>query len=439
MTLRSIALFCIVAVTACSGSHTMLPAQSTGALAPSDLSDEMLGPDNGYYPLRRPGAARAVCGPVSRPGEMRCNAWIRTDLHPAMTFDGIPSGIGYTPANIQSAYRLDPLRGAGQTIALVDAYGDTTAATDLAYYRRAAGLPACTTATRCFRIVNEHGQTSGLPPENGNWQAEETLDIEAVSAVCPKCRIILVEAASTGSNDLYTGVATAAALGANVISNSYGGSESPPAAPSQFNQPGHVIVASAGDDGGGILYGGGPQMPCSYANVVCVGGTRLTHHGKTWSERVWNDLASNLCGTSCGGTGSGCSTVVPKPSWQTDRGCTMRSDADVSADASPLTPFAIYSSQFTQEYGFPWQAFGGTSLASPLIAGVFGLAGNASSRHAAAQIWQSHASLENVTVGNNLFAPLTGPCASSVTYICYAGAGFNGPTGWGSPEGIADF
>ncbi|MBV8147461.1 MAG: S8 family serine peptidase [Candidatus Eremiobacteraeota bacterium] len=244
---------------------------------------------------------------------------------------------------------------------------------------------------------------------------------------------------------------SAARAGANVITNSYGGSEGHPIAPPQFNQPGRVIVASAGDQGGGELYGGGPQMPCSYANVVCVGGTRLTHIGSTWSERVWNDLASQLCGVTCGGTGSGCSVVVPKPSWQdgaiadsdssprSSTICTMRAEADVSADASPLTPFAIYSSQFRFEFGSSWQAFGGTSLAAPLIAGIFGLAENAASRHGALEIWKAHAHLRNVTVGDNIYLPLTGRCASPVHYICYAGKGFNGPTGWGTPDGIASF
>jgi subtilase family serine protease len=423
---------------ACSGTlpHTFSAAPADGASAGSD---DFLGPANGYYPLTSAFAERRLCPPVTHAGEMRCHAWMRTDLHPTLVPAGIPSGIGYSPSEIQSAYHLNPSRGSGQTVAIVDATGDITAASDLAYYRKAAGLPACTIGNHCFRILNQYGHRSPLPAENSGWQAEETLDLDAVSAACPKCHIVLIEANSTDSGDLYTAVATAAHIGANVISNSYGGGEGYPAAPADFNQPGHVIVASAGDSGGGDPYGGGPEMPCAYANVVCVGGTRLTHVGSSWSQRVWNDLASQLCGTTCGGTGSGCSVVVPKPSWQTDDGCAMRSEADVSADASPLTPFAIYSTQFRQEFGYPWQAFGGTSLAAPLIAGVFGLAENAASRHGAKEIWQAHHLLENVTVGNNIYLPLTGPCASTVHYICYAGKGFNGPTGWGTPKGSGNF
>jgi subtilase family serine protease len=438
MTFRTVALFCIVAVTACSSTlpHTFGSSQLD---LTSANGDQFLGPANGYYPLTARNGMRPLCAPVTRAGEMRCNAWVRTDLRPSLISNGIPFGIGYTPADIQSAYHLDPSRGAGQTVAIVDAYGDVTAAADLAYYRKAAHLPACTIASRCFRILNQSGQASPLPPESLSWQGEETLDLDAVSATCPKCHIILMEANSPENVDLYATVVSAARAGANIISNSYGGSESYPAAPSQFNLPGHLILASAGDQGGGIRYGGGPQMPCTYANVVCVGGTRLTHTGSAWSERVWNDLASELCGETCGGTGSGCSLIVHKPSWQTNPGCGMRAAADVSADASPLTPFAIYSSQFSREFGYPWQAFGGTSLASPLIAGVFGLAENAGSRHGAEEIWQSHAHVRNVTVGNNIYLPLTGPCASTVHDICYAGKGFNGPTGWGTPTGSTNF
>jgi Subtilase family len=438
MALRTLALFCIVTVTACSGT---LP--HTFSSAPLDLtsagSDALLGPDNGYYPLASPNGMRPLCPPVTHVGEMRCHAWRRTDLRPVLTSDGIPYGVGYTPNQIKTAYDLDTSRGQGQTIAVVDFGGDTTAAADLSFYRKAAGLPPCTTASHCFRILNEDGQASPLPGENLGWQAEETLDLDAVSATCPKCHLILLEANSPENSDLYTAVASAARAGANVITNSYGGIEGYPAAPAAFDQPGHLIVASAGDDGGGDFYGGGPEMPCTYANVVCVGGTRLTHKGSAWTERVWNDLASQLCNGSCGGTGSGCSLVVPKPAWQKISGCRMRAEADVSADASPLTPFAIYSAQFRGEFGYPWQAFGGTSLASPLIAGVFGLAENAKSRHGAEQIWQVHHQLKNVTVGDNIFVPLTGPCASTVHYICYAGKGYNGPTGWGTPVGSDSF
>ena len=429
---RAVAFSCIGALTACSGA---LPG--SGVVAPNS---EGLGPDDGYYPVTRPGAVRQVCPPAEAPGEMRCFAWMRTDLRPQMQFpNAIPRGVGYSPAQIQAAYGLDPSKGGGQTVAIVDAYGNDTAESDLATYRKAAGLPACTIANKCLRILNEDGRPSPLPPQPKTsslkigWTFEETLDLDAVSAACPKCKIILLEASKQTSTSLYKAVASAARLGANIITNSYGGGEALPAAPAQFNQPGHLIVASSGDSGGGTKHFGGPQMPCTYANVVCVGGTRLTHkHGK-WHEVVWNDI--DACGVQCGATGSGCSTIVHKPSWQNDAGCTFRSETDIAATASPLSPFATYSALFQKMYGSGWQPFGGTSLSAPLVAGMFALAGNASSRHAAQEIWQHHASLDDVVKGSNIDQSVTGPCASSVTYICVAGPGYDGPTGWGTPNG----
>lgn len=401
-----------------------------------------LGPDNGYYPLTSLNAVRPVCPPVQAPGEMRCFAWMRTDLHAQGAFSkAIPKGVGYSAAQIQSAYSLDVTKGEGQTVAIVDAFGYDTAAADLATYRSAAGLSPCTKKNRCLRILNENGQPSPLPPQpplSSNrigWAFEEALDLDAVSATCPKCKIILLQTSSEYSGSLYRAVAVAAHLGADVISNSWGGGEALPAAPSAFKQPGHVIVASAGDSGGGARYNGGPEMPCTYANVVCVGGTRLTHKNGKWKQVVWNDLAISACGGPCGATGSGCSRIVPKPSWQSDKGCTRRSETDLAATASPLAPFAIYSSLFKTLYGSGWQAFGGTSLSAPLVAGMFALAGNAASRHGAKEVWQSHAALEDVVQGSNIDTPLTGPCASSFTYICVARPGYDGPTGWGTPKG----
>ena len=432
--LRAVAFSCIGALFACSG---VVPG--TGAVA---SNSEGIGPDNGFYPPAKPNAIRPVCPPVEGPGEMRCFAWMRTDLHAQPSLpNGIPKGVGYTPQQIQSAYGLDVTKGGGQTVAIVDAFGDNTAASDLATYRKAAGLTPCTTASGCLRIVNQDGQAAPLPPQpktSSNkigWTFEETLDLDAVSAACPKCKIILLQAKSEYSGALYKAVVSAARLGANVITNSYGGSEALPAAPAAFDQPGHLIVASSGDSGGGKGFSGGPQMPCTYANVVCVGGTRLTHKRGKWHEVVWNDLANNACGGPCGATGSGCSKIVHKPAWQTDAGCTRRSETDVAATASPLAPFAIYSALFQTLYGSAWQPFGGTSLSAPLVAGMFALAGNAATRHGAQEIWRNHAALKDIVKGDNIDPPITGPCASSVTYICVAGHGYDGPTGWGTPDG----
>lgn len=366
----------------------------------------------------------ASCASLLAGDNVRCFALYRTDVgvdtSGGRTAFGKPAGgnavpSGYGPADIQSAYALpSSTAGSGQTVGIVDAYDDPNAANDLNVYRAQYGLPACTTSNGCFRKVNQSGGTK-LPRSNGGWAQEISLDLDMVSASCPNCHILLVEASSATNSNLQTAENTAVALGANTVSNSYGGSESA-ATNSAYDHPGHVITASAGDSGTGA------SQPCSYATVVCVGGTSLNRASNTrgWSETVWN------------GTGSGCSAKVAKPSWQTDTGCTMRSEADTSAVADPNTGVAVYDS-FSYQGHSGWMVFGGTSASSPIIASVYALAGNASSMNYAQSIWQNGggASLNDVTSGSN------GTC--SISYICNAGPGYDGPTGWGTPNGVGAF
>jgi subtilase family serine protease len=342
----------------------------------------------------------------------RCFARVRTDVH-GLGPDSTPSGYG--PAQLQSAYKLpSSTNGAGQTVALVDAYDDPNAEADLGVYRAQYGLPACTTANGCFKKVNQNGVQGSYPAANGGWAEEESLDVDMVSAGCPNCKIILVEASSATNANLGTAENTAISLGANVVSNSYGGSETG-SSNSNYNHPGHIITASAGDDGTGAA------QPCSYSTVVCVGGTTLTtaQNSRGWSETAWAD------------SGSGC---VTKPSWQTDKGCTKRSEADTSADANPSTGVAVYDSYAYEGYS-GWLVFGGTSVSSPLIAAVYALAGNASLENYAQSIWVAGgtSALNDVTSGSN------GRCSKNYQYICNAGPGYDGPTGWGTPNGIGAY
>jgi subtilase family serine protease len=364
---------------------------------------------------------------------------VRSNALRSNTGDPNSTHAGYGPSDLQSAYKIT-----GRThslVAVVAAYGYPAASYDLEAYRAYYKLPKCTVANRCLKIRNQAGGTNPPPPNQG-WDEEQALDLDMVSAMCPSCGILLVQANSNYTSDLYKSVAEAAKLGAEVISNSYGGSEytqcqggaeqSDPA----FSAPGHVYVASAGDFGGGMKNCGGPQQPCSLATVICVGGTQLVHahNARGWAETVWNDLALSSCSGSCGATGSGCSTVVNKPSWQTDIGCRKRSETDVSADASVLTPVAVY---FRGLGG--WTAFGGTSASTPMISGIIGRAANGHLGNGPKNLWAHRANLYPQTIGNNLYTPLSGPCASSVHYICYAGRGYNGPTGLGTPNGLAAF
>lgn len=321
---------------------------------------------------------------------------------------------GYNPADLQSAYKLPSATGgSGQTVAIVDAFNDPNAEADLAVYRAQFGLSACTTANGCFRKVNQTGGTS-LPRANVGWAEEISLDLDMVSAICPNCHILLVEASSSSFTNLATAVNTAVRLGASTVSNSYGGGESSTetSLASSYNHPGVIITASSGDSGFGV------QVPAAFNTVVAVGGTSLTRSSGTrgWAETAWS------------GAGSGCSAFISKPSWQTDTGCSRRTVADVSAVADPNTGVSVYDT-----YGNVggWLVFGGTSVASPVIASVYALAGNASSINAASSLYSHRSSLFDVTSGSN------GSCGGS--YLCTAGPGYDGPTGLGTPNGTGAF
>ena len=320
-----------------------------------------------------------------------------------------PSGLN--PADIQSAYKLSGSSTA--TVAIVDAYNDPTAESDLGVYRSQFGLPACTTANGCFKKVSQTGSTTNLPRNNANWAVEESLDVDMVSATCPTCHILLVEASSNSLSNLATAANYAASVpGVTAISNSYGGSDG--AESSSYNHPGIAITASSGDNGYGI------ESPASYPHVIGVGGTSLTKANNTrgWSETAWS------------GAGSGCSTVNAKPSWQTSvTQCSGDAVSDVSAVADPNTGVSVYdSTAYNGQSG--WEVWGGTSVASPIIASVYALSGNTAG-YPASYTWSHASSLFDVTSGSN------GSCSPSIW--CNATTGWDGPTGLGTPNGTGAF
>jgi hypothetical protein len=334
---------------------------------------------------------------------------------------------GYGPADLASAYDL-PGTGSGQTVAIVDAYDNPNAAADLATYRAQYGLPPCTTANGCFRKVSQAGTTSYPPVDSsGGWEVEESLDIDTVSAVCPRCHIDLVEANSSSLSDLGTAVDEAVALGAKYVSNSYGVGDfsGENGYDAYYNHPGVAVTASAGDGDYGVSY------PAASPDVVAVGGTRLTRTGsgtRGWSETVWGSSSGGA------GTGSGCSAYERKPSWQTETGCSHRTVADVSAVADPRTGLAMYDT-YPSEYGIDgWGVVGGTSAASSIIASVYALAGAPSAgTYPAAYLYRQHGAAEI----NDVTSGADGSCSSA--YLCTAETGYDGPTGWGTPAGVAAF
>jgi hypothetical protein len=377
----------------------------------------------------RPAAASGIsahfartCGAVPQ-GEVRCFAIHRTTgvvkhvapgVNPAVTVSG------YGPSDLDSAYKVPTTLGSSKTVAIVDAYDDPNAASDLNTYRSNFGLPACTTSNGCFKKVNQNGATSPLPSKNTGWSSEIMLDLEMVSAICPNCHILLVEASSPTIGNLGTAVNTAVAQGAVAVSNSYGGSESSTETSwdtSYYRHPGVAIVASSGDSGYMREY------PAASPYVTAVGGTNLTRASNTrgWTESVWSTSSTE-------GAGSGCSAYEPKPSFQTDTGCTRRTIADVSAVADPATGVAVYDS-----YGSGgWTVFGGTSVASPIIGAMYALATSpVPSASLNSYPYANPGALYDVTTGH------TATC--SPAYLCTGEVGYDGPTGLGTPNGAGAF
>jgi subtilase family serine protease len=384
------------------------------------------GPGSGKDPKPLPehGQKRVCTAAVA--GLAYCDAHVVTAARGPAPLATTSYQFGYTPQNLANAYKwADPTGSSwswnGQTVAIVDAYDNPNAASDLSAYRSQFGLPACTTSNGCFTKVNQRGATTA-PAGNTGWGQEIDLDIEMVSAVCPNCKILLVESDSNSFADLGAAANEAYTLGANAISNSYGGSEffGETSYGGSYNHPGVAVTASSGDGGYGV------EVPAAYNTVVAVGGTslRTASTSRGWSETAWS------------GAGSGCSALISKPSWQKDSGCGSRTVADVSAVADPNTGVAVYDS-YGSSGGANWYVFGGTSVASPIVASVYSLAGKTYATYAAQLPYASPGSLFDVTSGTN------GNCTrkrnTSTKYLCTAGPGYDGPTGLGTPNGTGGF
>jgi hypothetical protein len=333
---------------------------------------------------------------------------------------------GITPTALRSAYGLGKAAatgGRGETVAVVMAYADPTAAQDLAVYRKHFSLPACTTAKGCLRIVNEHGKASSLPAGSASWAQTAALELEVTSALCPECKLVLVEANSNALADLGTAEDTAVARGARFVLDGWAEQEftGQDAYDRYFNHPGVAVVAAAGNNGYEQTY------PADLPYVTSVGGTTLIHtslNTRGWAETAWSD------------TSSGCSTLEIKPSWQRSdtnpvTGCPNRTQNDVSADADPKSGAAVYDSY---QESSKWVAEGGTALAAAIVTAAYALAGPPAARSYPASYPYQHArDLNDVTSGSN------GGCVFQPAYLCTAGKGFDGPTGLGTPDGTGAF
>jgi hypothetical protein len=364
------------------------------------------------------------CTAKAKAGYSECFALRRTDrpaLSNAQVKADAATPFGYSPTDLQSAYALtaaSSTRGAGQRVFIIDAFDDPNAESDLAVYRSQYGLPACTTANGCFAKINQNGATSPLPASDEGWGSEITLDVDMVSAICPKCGITLVEATDNSDDNLISSAVTTAvgSLGAKYVSMSFGGDEfngELQAYGGPLSQAGVVYTASTGDDGYGA------QFPAVAPNVVAVGGTTLNHAGtaRGWSETAWADA------------GSGCSAYVPQPAAQVGvTGCVRRAEADISAEANPQTGVSVYDTFGSKSTG--WEQFGGTSASAPMIAAMYALVGSPSTVvPPPAALYSRASSFNDVTSGSN------GSCPTAAW--CHAAVGWDGPTGLGTPNGLA--
>ena len=389
-------LVCVAAVAAFG-----LPALPVSA-SPSPSPAATSAPPGTYESCPAPKAA----------GQMQCQSVVRASAVKPMGVQPAAAPDGYGPADLRSAYALpSDTAGDGQTVAIVDAYDAPNAEADLGVYRAQYGLPPCTSDNGCLTRVDQRGGTQ-WPAYDAGWAGEVALDLEMVSAVCPKCHLLLVEADTASDDDLYAAEDRAISMGARFVSNSWSGGESPDqmqAGDPHFDHPGVAITASSGDSG----FPGG--YPATSQYVTAVGGTSLVRDAGTsrgWSETAWQRA------------GSTCSPWEPAPSFQTQdmTDCGKRATSDVSAVADPATGVAVYDRG--------WQVYGGTSVSAPIVAATYALAGaplTGSSPNALP--YQHPEALNDVTSGNN-------GCQFK---FCQAGPGWDGPTGLGTPNGIGAF
>jgi subtilase family serine protease len=349
-------LVVLILLAGCGGNvgPSPLPSTDQTARARNHKDDTATALPGGDTATALPGA-QLPCNPILPAGTASCSVAINTNAG-AISNSSLPAALvpGLHPADLQNAYAL-PSTQAGRLVAIVDAYDDPAAETDLSIYRSTFGLPACSSSNGCFKKVNERGVQGSYPAFDTGWAQEISIDLDMVSAACPRCSIVLVEADSASMQDLGASVDEAVALGARVVSNSYYAAEwsGETADDAYFHHPGIPVTVSSGDQ----IW---PTYPAASPYVTAVGGTSLTGSADSWSESGWTY------------TGHGCSAYEPLPSFQSGfTSCTTRSTVDVSAAADPQNGVAMYD---TAAGG--WLVAGGTSVGAPLVAAAYALAAN---------------------------------------------------------------
>ena len=377
---------------------------------------------------------------ASAPGDHVANPPLRVKVIGHLP-DGQPqfsskSPTGLPPSAVASVYHLSGLSGssgdgAGQIIAIVDAYHDPHALSDLNTWNTKyfyTPLSTCTSLSQtgpCFL----QSDPQGTPSVNSGWVLEESLDIEWAHAEAPAAKIVLVEAASNSFANLFGAVLYAAnSIGATEVSMSWGGGEfsGETAYDADMAHPGTFYTASSGDTGHGAGY------PAASPNVIAVGGTTLNGCSGTScsgfsSETAWS------------GSGGGISADEPIPGYQSNYtglvfGAStisaltagQRGIPDVSFDANPSSGVSIYdSTRYQGQSG--WFTVGGTSVGAPNWAGILaaGRAAGSTALQGDSAIYGGGNStyLRDITSGTN------GSCGTD----CTAGTGYDLVTGLGSP------
>lgn len=364
--------------------------------------------------------------------------------------------VGYGATDLETAYHL-PANwvGANGTIAIIDAAAYPNLESDLNTYRAQYGLPACTTASGCLKIADYQGGPPLTPdPTQLGEEIEESvavetsLDVDMASAACPLCHIIELQVpaldaipstqaeADQATADFGTAVNTAVSLGANAVSMSYQYPEdayTDTGVPAQdLYHPGVAILASSGDGGFEFGQSGWPQ---DLPTVTSVGGTSLI---------ATNSTNTKFTQTAWDGSGSACATDLPpavgQPKSVSAYCAGHRASADISADADPSTGPAIYDTYapFSNQ-PVDWTFVGGTSASSPFVAGVYARAGHLAGVIGPNTLYAARkGTFTDVTLGQN--GP-SGACqsAGAAQQVCQAGTGWDGPTGLGTPNGLAGF
>ncbi len=386
----------------------------TCALALASTAAVMAGDHDAAAAAR--GHYKPLCDDATLPGGRRCHGWILADDNGVPIREAAPAPSGLGASDLEAAYHLPATGGNGTIIASVLGVHYPNAESDLAKYRTQYGLPPCTKANGCFMQVDGNGGTNY--PQSGSCNGvagESALDIQMLSAGCPDCKIMLIEPNRTSDSDAIT---MAIGKGVAALSFSFCGAEtnSDLNQAAAWNHPGTGLFASSGDWGYLNHAGGMPGVcsPASFPGVVSVGGTTLTKSNtpRGWTESTWSSA------------GSGCSTVFPKPSWQTDTGCSKRMVADISAIAENVSNYCTDPGDTNG-----WGTVGGTSAAAPFVAGALTLIGAINADFTPAWVWHHADDLFDITTGNN------GTCSSVSAYYCKAGTGYDGPTGLGTPNG----